>query len=83
MAQIPSPLDAIFGKIKDFLNGIKQRIGALLGKDPTWEDIFQKVDTGEVGGREGTQVIDPRAFDEKLSVNPQKAAPESSNAPMP
>ncbi len=67
-AQVPSPLDAIFQKMKDFFDAIKQRIGAILGKDPTWEDIFKKVDTGEVGGREGTGPLDAHAFNEKLQV---------------
>jgi len=53
--------------MKAFFTAIKDRISALLGKDATWEDIFQKVDTGEVGAREGTQPLDARAFDEKLS----------------
>jgi hypothetical protein len=67
-AQVPSPLDAIFQRMKDFFDGIKQRIGALLGKDPQWNDIFQKVSTGEVGGREGTEPLDARAYNETLSV---------------
>lgn len=68
IAQVPSPLDAIFEKMKAFFDGIKERIGQLLGKDPTWEDIFKKVETGEVGGREGTEPLDVRAFNEKLST---------------
>lgn len=67
---IESPLDAIFRKMKAFFDGIKERVGALLGKDPQWEDIFKKVDVGEVGAREGTKPLDARAFDEKLSVEP-------------
>ena len=43
----------IFEKIKAFFDALKERVGQLLGKDPTWEDIFQKVSTGEVGSREG------------------------------
>ncbi len=65
-AQVPSPLDAIFQKMKDFFDAIKERLSQLLGKEATWEDIFKKVDTGEVGAREGTEPLDPRAFNEKL-----------------
>jgi hypothetical protein len=68
IAQVPSPLDAIFQKMKDFFDAIKEHISQLLGKDASWEDIFQKVSTGEVGGREGTEPLDARAFNEKLSV---------------
>lgn len=66
---IESPLDTIFRKMKEFFDRIKDRVGALLGKDPQWEDVFKRVDTGEVGGREGTQPLDARAFNEKLSVS--------------
>src|SRR6201999_1716890 len=47
--QGPSPLDAIFGRMKEFFDRIKEKIAGFLGKDPTWEDIFQKVHTGEIG----------------------------------
>jgi hypothetical protein len=69
-AQVPSPLDAIFQRMKDFFDRLRERFAAILGKDPTWEDIFKKVDTGEVGGREGTAPLDTRAFDEKLARGP-------------
>ena len=60
-AQVPSPLDAIFRKMKEFFDRIKERVGALLGKEPQWEDIFKKVSTGEVDeAREGTEPLDPR-----------------------
>lgn len=63
-----SPLDAIFEKMKAFFDAIKERISQLLGKDATWEDVFQRVDTGEVGRREGTKPLDARAFDERAAV---------------
>ena len=66
-AQVPSPLDAIFQKMEDFFDALREHIGRLLGKDPTWEDIFKKVNIGEVGAREGTSPLDPRAFNEKLA----------------
>lgn len=68
-AQVPSPLDAIFQKMKDFFDRIKARIANILGKDPTWEDIFKRVDTGEVGGREGTAPLDSRSFNSELQVS--------------
>jgi hypothetical protein len=67
-AKAPTPeIHTIFEKLKALFESIRNRIGELLGKDPTWEDIFQKVSTGEVGSREG-KPLDARAFDEKLSV---------------
>lgn len=65
-----SPLDAIFRRMKEFFDAIKERVSQILGKEATWEDVFKRVDTGEVGRREGTQPLDPKAFDERLSVEP-------------
>jgi hypothetical protein len=70
-----SPLDAIFRRMKEFFDAIKERISQILGKEATWEDIFKKVDTGEVGRREGTQPLDPKAFDERLQVEEPPADP--------
>lgn len=58
----------MFQRLKEFLDIIRQKVADFFNKtDPTWEDIFQKVDTGEIGSREGTQAIDPRSFDPRLS----------------
>lgn len=60
-------ITTIFERMKALFDAIKKRIGELLGKDPTWEDVFKKVDTGEVGAREG-RPLDVKAFDERASV---------------
>ena len=65
-----SPLDAIFRRLKEFFDAIRERASQILGKQATWEDVFKKVDTGEVGAREGTRPLDASAFDERLSVEP-------------
>jgi hypothetical protein len=62
---------SVFEKMKAFFDAIREHIAKLFGKDATWEDIFQKVSTGEVGGREGTEPLDARVFNEKLSVEEQ------------
>lgn len=59
---------SLFERMKQFFEAIRKRIGELLGKDPTWEDIFAKVSTGEVGAREGTGARSPHAFDERAQV---------------
>jgi hypothetical protein len=72
----------LFEQLKAFFNAIRERIGQMLGKDPTWEDIFKKVDTGEVGSRVDTLPLDPRAhhaFDDKLSVK----SPDKDPLPPP
>lgn len=65
-----SPLDAIFRRMKEFFDAIKERISEILGKEATWEDVFKKVDTGEVGRREGAKPLDAQAFDEQANVTP-------------
>jgi hypothetical protein len=80
----------LFQRLKDFLDSIKNHIAQMLGKDPTWEDVFQKVSTGEIGSRSDTLARDPRSYDEvdlnrqpgalepKLSVQP----PEGGSRPF-
>lgn len=67
-AEVPPEVHGIFERMKQFFDAIREHIAKLLGKPPTWEDIFQKVSTGEIGGREGTQPLDARAFNEKLAI---------------
>jgi hypothetical protein len=68
-AMAPPELHGIFEKMKAFFARVHQLIAQHLGKaDPTWEDIFKKVDTGEVGGREGAEPLEAGVFNEKLSV---------------
>jgi hypothetical protein len=71
-------IQTLFEKMKAFFEAIKKRLGELLGKDPTWEDIFQKVSTGEVGAREGTGARSPHAFDERASTA-EREAPKAAN----
>lgn len=66
--EAPTPeVQSLFERLKAFFDAIRERLRGMLGKEPTWEDIFQRVSTGEVGGREGVP-IDPLAFDPKLST---------------
>lgn len=43
---------SVFERLKAFFERVRERIASILGRDFTWEEIFQKVDEGEVGGRE-------------------------------
>jgi hypothetical protein len=68
-----TPLDKIFSKIKEFLDAIRQRIGELIGKEPTFEDLFQRVDSGEIGSRQPTMEGQGTALSvegEGLNANP-------------
>ena len=50
----PTLVDRIFEKLDQFIEAIKDRIGKIIGREPTFEDIFKSVDTGEVGRRTPT-----------------------------
>lgn len=65
---VPEKLHPIFQKLKDLFDSIKSAIAKVIGKEPTWEDIFEKVDKGEVGNREGNAPINREAFTERLSA---------------
>lgn len=43
---------AIFQKLWDFLDRIRQGMGKYLGREPTWDDVFKRVNQGEVGARD-------------------------------
>lgn len=51
-AGMPPEVHGIFEKIKAFFEGLRQRLGEMLGHDLTWEQIFEKIDSGEIGARE-------------------------------
>jgi len=68
LGAIKPEVQGIFARMKQFFDNLRKRIGELLGKPPSWEDIFEKVSTGEVGSREGTKPIVAGAYDEKLSA---------------
>jgi len=48
---VKGPVRSTFKKLKDFLDAIRLRLSSLLGHEPTWQDIFDKIETGEVGAR--------------------------------
>jgi len=53
-----SPIDKIFLKLKDLFDSIKKVFADVLGREPTFEDIFQKIDQGEIGRRESGEGLD-------------------------
>ncbi len=56
-SDVPPEVKTIFEKLKDFFDKVLEHISRILGKKATWEDIFKKVDSGEVGGREQSRGI--------------------------
>lgn len=62
--EVPQAAATVFQKLKDFFERIRDRIKEILGRDFTWEEIFQKVHEGEIKSREGTEPLDARAYRE-------------------
>lgn len=74
----PPGINAIFQKLQDFFEALRLRVKEITGKDLSWDEIFQKVDTGEVGGREGNAPLKkgafrPQAMDEPIEGIFEKA----------
>src|SRR6266478_1519352 len=58
----PPGIARIFQRLEEFFNALRTRVKEITGKDLSWDEIFQKVDTGEVGGRKGTGPLKEGAF---------------------
>lgn len=65
------PYDAAFEKLKRLLREIKLSIGRVIG-DKTVDDLFHKVEKGEIGSREGTKPLEGAAFRPKADVGEDK-----------
>lgn len=68
-----SPVSGIFQKLKDFLTSMMGAISRVLGHEPTADELFQKISSGEVGQRGDT----PGAI--SSSVGPQFAVEDLDN----
>src|SRR5882724_4615527 len=73
----PPGIARIFQRLEEFFDALRTRVKEITGKDLSWDEIFQKVDTGEIGGREGDAPLKEGAFramsDERV-VQLRKAA---------
>src|SRR6266404_3762872 len=66
--EVSPRLHPIFERLKELFESLKSQLKELLGREPTWEELFQKMDTGEVGareprGHEGGAFLEPSAMD--------------------
>lgn len=57
-----SVVGKIFQKLQDLWDGLRQKLVEILGKEPTWDDLFQKIESGEVAQRQGVEPRNPEAF---------------------
>src|SRR5882724_8176662 len=60
--QYPPGIARIFQRLEEFFDALRTRVKEITGKDLSWDEIFQKVDTGEIGGREGDAPLKEGAF---------------------
>lgn len=63
---LSSPIERIFRKLQDLLDAIGKKFKEILGHEPTWDELFEKAFSGEIGQREGGKPLNPEAF--RLSV---------------
>jgi len=56
---LPTPERALFRKMEIVVRAIQRAFAKAFGKEkaPTWEELFDRVDEGEIGSREGTKPI--------------------------
>ena len=57
--RVDTPVGRIFQKLLDFLNNVKDRFAKILGREPTFEDVFRRAASGEVGERGQGQIVGP------------------------
>lgn len=52
----------VFQKLQDLSNKVIDAIQRALGAETAAHEIFKRIESGEVGSREGSKPLDPRAF---------------------
>ncbi len=75
--QYPPGIARIFQRLEELFDALRVRVKEITGQDLTWDEIFQKVDTGEVGRREGTGPLKKEAF-----KGSDELAPQASQEPI-
>src|SRR6266478_3887297 len=73
----PLGIARIFQRLEEFFDALRARVKEITGQDLSWDEIFQKVDTGEVGGREGTVPLKEGAF--RQAAMDEREAPKAAN----
>lgn len=59
---VSTAIRTIFEKLKMALVLIKEALERAIGHTPTVDELFSRVESGEIGSREGAKPIDPRSF---------------------
>lgn len=71
---IPERIRPIFERLKELFETIRSRLKEIFGKEVSWEELFQRVDRGEVGQREGNAPRNEAAFRESVGEEPEPEA---------
>ncbi len=69
--EVPPTAATTFERLKQLFENIRQRVAAILGREVSWEELFQKVDAGEVGQREGNAPRREGAYKESIADEPE------------
>lgn len=69
----------IFEKLKQFFISIKTAFKEATGRELDWDEIFKKVDTGEVGSREGKPLAEDGKVPFDLETKFDQEAPKAAN----
>lgn len=67
-----TPIGRMFKRLQNFLDRVKAAIGKVLGKEPQWNDLFEAVERGDIGSREGNNPREPNAYREQSQASKSK-----------
>ncbi len=62
MQEPPEGVTKIMYKLAQLYHAVRTAVRSVLGEKADWQDIFQKVESGEVGSRRGVEPIQKDAF---------------------
>lgn len=65
----PTLVDKVFTKLQEFFDRIKERLGKILGKEPTFEDLFKQIDEGEIGRRSARRDMGEIAYSKPPTIS--------------
>jgi hypothetical protein len=66
----PQPAVTLFERLQELFTRIKDRLKEVFGREVSWDELFQKVDEGEIGQREGNAPRREGAFRESVGEEP-------------
>jgi hypothetical protein len=65
---VATPVTGVFARMAELWEKVKARFAEILGKEPTFNDLFEAVYSGEVGKRTEGKPIHEGAFDPRMAV---------------